>query len=250
MAIGLTGPEIYSVVNDYIGVDGGYLSDFSYRSHQEFYPYFCGLEIDPLKLPGTTRERFLHILRDCQPSDQAKILRGVLAKCPPNDDNRRRTPARAKAIEEIAVRLESGGAVRSAQPRITSEVVQRAINDAETLIATNGATSGVDRVHTALHGYLKVVLDEARISYSADPSITDLFKLMREKHLKFRSRGPRAADLDQVLKTMSAIIAALNPVRNRASVAHPNDELLEEPEAMLVINAVRTILQYIDAKLG
>jgi hypothetical protein len=49
---------------------------------------------------------------------------------------------------------------------------------------------------------------------------------------------------------MSAIIAVLNPVRNRASVAHPNDELLEEPEAMLVINAVRTILQYVNAKLG
>ena len=54
MSTGLTDPEIYSVVNDYIVVDGGYLSDFLYRSHQEFYPYFCGLEIDPLKLPGTT----------------------------------------------------------------------------------------------------------------------------------------------------------------------------------------------------
>src|ERR1035438_6381471 len=126
----LTGPEMYSVVNDYIGVDGGYLSDFSYRSHREFYPYYCGLEIDPLQLPGTTRERFLHILRNSQPPDQAKILRGVLAKCPPNDDDPRRTPARAKAIEEIALRLERGGAVRSAQPRITSEVVRRAITDA------------------------------------------------------------------------------------------------------------------------
>ena len=250
MPTGLTGPEMFSVVNDYIGVDGGYLVDFSYRSHQEFYPYYCALEIDPLKLPGTTRERFLQILRESSPSDQAKILRGVLAKCPPRVDSPRRTQARANAIEALAVRLERGGAVQSAQPQITSEVVQRAIGDAETLIAAHGATSGVDRVHTALHGYLKAVLDRATILYSADASLTELFKLLREKHPKFATRGPRAADIDQVLRGMSAIVSALNPVRNRASVAHPNDELLGEAEAALVVNAVRTILQYIDVKLG
>ncbi len=40
----------------------------------------------------------------------------------------------------------------------------------------------------------------------------------------------------------------LNPIRNSASMAHPNADLLEDPEAMLVINAARTILHYIDAK--
>ena len=33
----MTRPEIYSVVNDYIGVDQGYLRDFTYRTHREFY---------------------------------------------------------------------------------------------------------------------------------------------------------------------------------------------------------------------
>jgi len=41
---------------------------------------------------------------------------------------------------------------------------------------------------------------------------------------------------------------ALLPVRNRASVAHPNAELLGEPEARLVINVGRTLLDYLDAK--
>jgi Abortive infection C-terminus len=38
-------------------------------------------------------------------------------------------------------------------------------------------------------------------------------------------------------------------LRNNASVAHPNEALLDEPEAMLAINAARTILHYLDAKL-
>jgi hypothetical protein len=237
------------VVNDYIGVEAGYLCDFTYRSHQEFYPYYCNLDINPLEVDGTTRERFIRILEERQPHDQAKILRGVLSKCPPSGQNSRRTSERAKAIQEMAVRLERGSAVRSAQPQITSEVVQRAIKDAEALIAANGATSGVDRLHTALHGYLKAVVDKAAITSGADPSLTDLFKLLRERHPKFQSSGPRAADIDQVIRAMAAIVAVLNPVRNRASVAHPNDNLLDEPEAMLVINAVQTILHYIDARL-
>jgi Abortive infection C-terminus len=42
----------------------------------------------------------------------------------------------------------------------------------------------------------------------------------------------------------------MSPVRNMASVAHPNERLLDEPEAMLVVNACRTVLQYLDAKIG
>jgi hypothetical protein len=245
----LSGPEIYMIVNDYIGVDSGYLCDFTYRSHQEFYPYYCNLDIDPLELGGTTRERFIRILQESQPDDQAKILRGVLAKCPPSDQSSRRTSERARGIEDLAVRLERGTRVRSAQPQITSEVVRRAIRDAEALIAANGATSGVDRLHTALHGYLKAVADGAAIKSNPDPSLTDLFKLLREEHSRFRTSGARGADIDQVFKAMAAIVAVLNPVRNRASVAHPNEKLLDEPEAMLVINAVQTILHYIDARL-
>ena len=40
-----------------------------------------------------------------------------------------------------------------APPTITS-VVERALADAETLLREQGPTSAVDRVHTALHGYL------------------------------------------------------------------------------------------------
>jgi hypothetical protein len=37
-------------------------------------------------------------------------------------------------------------------------------------------------------------------------------------------------------------------LRNQASVAHPNVDLLAEPEAMLFINSVRCLLHYLNAK--
>jgi len=42
----------------------------------------------------------------------------------------------------------------------------------------------------------------------------------------------------------------MNPIRNEASVAHPNKDLLDPPEAALVSNTARTILHYLDKKLS
>jgi hypothetical protein len=245
----LTRPEVYKVVNDYIGVSGGYLGDFSYRSHAEFYPYFCDLDIDVERYrPATTREAFLRILEDVSGPDQAKILKGVLAKYPPDSSDKR--GKLAPEIRAMITRLEGAPAVGSPRPKITTDTVERAIADAETLIQKSGATSGVDRIHTALHGYLIAACDEAQIPYPKDPDLTQLIKLLRQQHPKLQNLGPRAQDITQVLRSMGAILDALNPVRNRASVAHPNPSLLEQAEAMLVVNAARTILHYLDAKLS
>jgi len=43
--------------------------------------------------------------------------------------------------------------------KIAGNTINQAINDAKTLLSTQGATSAVDRVHTVLHGYLKQVCD-------------------------------------------------------------------------------------------
>lgn len=139
-----------------------------------------------------------------------------------------------------------------AQPdlTITSAVVERALTDAQLLITANGATSGLDRVHTALHGYLKLLCNDANIKFQADAGITDLFKLIRKSHPALQYAGPRNQDIGTILNAMASIVSALDPIRNRSSVAHANELLLDEPEATLVINAVHTLLHYLHKKLG
>jgi hypothetical protein len=39
-------------------------------------------------------------------------------------------------------------------------------------------------------------------------------------------------------------------VRNNASVAHPNDDLLGRDEARLVVNVARSLLAYLDGKVA
>lgn len=134
--------------------------------------------------------------------------------------------------------------------KITSETVDRALSDAETLIRTNGASSGLDRVHTAFHGYLRAVCNDADISFVSDSAITHLFQLIRQSHPRLQIADPEAAKrMDQIHRGMARIIDALNPIRNSSSMAHPNSVLLDEPEAMLAINCVRTLLHYLDSRL-
>jgi hypothetical protein len=129
-----------------------------------------------------------------------------------------------------------------------SAVVQRALMDFETLIRANGAVSGFDRVHTALHGYLKEICREGNFTYTPDADITTLFKLVREKHPKFQG-NPTSTAPSKILRGLSQVMDAMNPVRNHNSMAHPNEDLLEEPEAMLAANATKSLLHYLNMKL-
>jgi hypothetical protein len=247
---GMSRQDIAKLINRYIGVSGGYLGDFSYRTHRDFYPEYCDLFHDTGAMPGTTRHRFETILINETPPNQAKIIRGILAKYPPDSEQlSTRTQELHDYFIGIASQLE-GNAVNSPDLEITSAVVERAIADAESLIQTNGATSSVDRVHTMLHGYLKAVCDVEEIEYSDDVSMRGLLRLLREQYPALSHLGPRAQDVERVFQSIAVIMDAMNPIRNRASVAHPNEELLDEPEAMLVINCARTLLHYLDCKLS
>ena len=154
-------------------------------------------------------------------------------------------------VRFVAVGLDtSAGTLQVQTPtlRYTSELVERALGDAEQLIRTQGATSGVDRVHTALHGYLRELASAAGLTFDQGAGITELFKLVKAQHPDFQQAQQRQPELDKILRALANIVDALNPVRNHTSLAHANDRLLEEPEAMLVVNAVRTLLHYLNAR--
>src|SRR4249919_1293779 len=105
---GLKSSEVHWVVQTYIGVNDGYLGDFSYRTHRDFYPAFCDLTIDPEGFPGkTTREKFIAILSESEPASQAAILRGVAKKFPIGSERQRSQQAH-DTLMELARRCVEG----------------------------------------------------------------------------------------------------------------------------------------------
>jgi hypothetical protein len=241
--------RIRKLVYHYIGVVGGYLGDFSYSKHTDFYTDL-GLDIDPNKVSGTTRQRFETILERSDPHTQAKILRGILDRYPVLSSPGR-TQKLHDEIEGWEKELRSGEGVVRPELQVTSEVVHRALSDADhLLLQPGGATSAVDRAHTALHGYLREICKGAGISYGQEDSLGSLLKSIRTQHPAFANMGPRPEEITQILNSFAGVLAVLNPIRNQASVAHANEALLPKAEAMLVINAVRTIMHFLDAKIS
>lgn len=130
-----------------------------------------------------------------------------------------------------------------------ASIVARALSDAKALIGHANASSAIDRVHTAFHGYLKDLcldtnLDNNNIEVNEDITTSKMFKLLRKNHPALKPVGPRSEDITRVLQAFATSIDAFSTIRNKASLAHAN-QLLDEPEATAVINAIYTIFRYI-----
>ena len=253
-SVKLSEREILVLINDYIGVDQGYLRGFSYSFHDDFYARFCNLDVDVAKgrlEHGTTRLTFAAILRVAEPTDQAKIVLGVFQYLPLNGEQ---SPIEAKRKAAHELLTSAIGRIRG-QPvvvddlAIRHETIDRAIRDADVLIREQGNTSRVDRVHTALHGYLKAMSARYNLLLPPDPDVGALFKALKTNVAALRPGVAREEDISQILGALSTIVRVLNPIRNQASMAHPNEALLDVAEAALVIDTTRTVLNYLNKKL-
>jgi hypothetical protein len=252
-AIRLSRKEIGRLVFNWIGVDGGYLGSFSYAKHDRFWLEVCDMAVGTAAFAGTTRECFEETLFQSAPRDQAAVLRAILEDYPSLDaPDPERPKFRAEKLRREVLswidRLETGTTSVEISLLTASDTVRRALDDADNLMRTSGPQSAVDRVHTAMHGYLLSLCDDAGIGYGERPTMNQLFKALRAEHVSLSDLGVRADDMARMLGSMAAILDALNPVRNNASMAHPNDALVGEAEAVLVINTVRTLLTYFEAK--
>lgn len=131
-----------------------------------------------------------------------------------------------------------------------SQVALEALTDAQALLESRGPASAVDRVHTGLHGFLKGACAAAGIEFEPDATPNQLLRSLLASHPELQDLGPRGQQVRQLIRTSASIVDAMGTLRNRASLAHPNEELLDPDEAMLVINLGRSLLRFLDAKLS
>lgn len=123
-----------------------------------------------------------------------------------------------------------------------------AIENAKTLLATHGASSAVDRMHTALHSFLRTICSNGSIKFEQEDSIGKLFAKIRESHPKFNDTDS-SSEVEFVLKSIPSTLVKLNEIRNSSSLAHSNN-LLPEPEAEFVVNLIQAVMRYLVQKLN
>jgi hypothetical protein len=133
--------------------------------------------------------------------------------------------------------------------RFKRKIVEQALADSEVLLERSGPVSAVDRVHTALHGYLRAVAESAGIEVGHKPNVSQLWGRIRQTHPMLTDQGAHTDFVVKVLRNLSGLLDALNDARNQWSLAHPSELPLLPAEAALAIDVARTILHYVDQKL-
>ena len=249
---GLSDGEILRVVNLWIGVAGGWLGDFVWRTLDEFFPLYCDLATPHLSSEGhTKRTWFIQVLKEATPREQAAILRGVLQRYPegsevPPGSQAQRTATNRQLIERLVARLDAqSDAIGPPQIASPSEAVREALEDARTLIESGRPTSSaVDRIHTALHGYLEQLCLEAGIEWESRRATPAVFlSRLREAH-------PALSDLNRtsarVLRGINLVLEGLQDARDNRSRSHPR-EALDEIEAALLLDAAHSVWRYLEA---
>ena len=115
-----------------------------------------------------------------------------------------------------------------------NETLRRAIGDASTFMAQGKYSSCIDRVHTAIHGYLRIKLDELDVTYEETDMMPKLFNLLYQKWSSLNNSDINEMML-KAIRSASATLDALNNIRNRHSLAHPNTEIIDEQEAKFIL---------------
>jgi len=243
---------ISKIVNRYIGVDQGYLgmtdsNRFTYSNHREFYPEYCDLVRDPDSIDGTTREKFIKIYLDSTPKDQSKIIKGILERFPVGEGPNTRTQTLHNSLVNESDKLEEKGLINN--PNLDSDHIFELLEDAESLIQNRKASSAIDRLHTAFHGYLRELCENENIPFNEKDDLVKLIKNIQSNHPKFNI-SIKSQEIQNIIKNLVSISDSLNPIRNQGSRAHPNKNTLDEPEAVLVVNTIRTVLNYLESKLN
>lgn len=247
---GLTNAEILMIVNGWIGGEGGYLGRFSYRTHNEFWLSNCDLYVDTNQYKGTTRQLFTETLSNATSYHQADAIEALLEEYDGARDEEQNQLSRVQLVS-IMNRLRSGSLPDSFDPGEGFVAVARAIDDVWQLTkGPGGYQSAVDRMHTALHGYLRATAGVYDLDLASQADIVACWKSLVAAHPAFANLGLRHQEIHTALKSMTSSIGTLIPIRNNASNAHPNDEILEHPEAVLVVNMTHTIALYVRSRIN
>jgi hypothetical protein len=232
-----------------LGMEGGYVLDFSNRTFAEFildstgkniydgnYEYASGSKANRLRsfwskepnhLVGKLIADLLEYSQQCSSS---------------SGDNRL-----CEECYRIAQRLQQGAPVQEIEAisPISGgrdfEVLAKSVKDA---IGRNEPESGLDRLHTFLVKYIRVLCEKRGISADRNKPLHSMFG---EYVRCMKRQGLIESEMtERILKSCISTMEAFNRVRNDQSFAHDNP-LLNYSESLLIFNHVVSVVRFIAA---
>ncbi len=127
-----------------------------------------------------------------------------------------------------------------------TQAINQSINDAKVFMREGFFSSAVDRIHTAFHAYLRDLLDVHGVAYVEGDTLQQLYSKLH-KCYETEIEPQEVADLIKTaVRSGSGIVSSISEIRNRHTVSHPNSNLIQQREALLVISMVKCIVDYLE----
>lgn len=225
-------------------MSSGYVLDFSNRTFHEFIVDVTDLDIyDPkYDYASGSKANRLRAFWTHEPDEVvAQLLRALLEVA----KEMKRDAREIEECERILERLRSSGVIQdrdAIRPNADGRDFEALATTVRKCIDNNEPEIGLDRLHTYMVRYSRVLCEREGIDTSAGKPLHNLFgELLRA----YKQRGLIESEMtERILKSTISILDAFNDVRNNRSFAHDN-ALLSYDEAQLIFANVASTVKFL-----
>lgn len=231
-----------------LGMSSGYVIDFSNRTFEEFVLESTGKEIydEKYNLNSGSKANRMRAFWDLESNFTVGKLLGDIFDEWNEFKGYNNTEVPSDECLKIVQRLKLSAPV----PDIDAVVANSEDKDFETLakavrdsIDRNEPEAGLDRLHTFLVKYFRVLCEKYEIDTNKKKP---LHGLVGEYIKKMKAVGAIESEMtERILKSSIANMEAFNHVRNNQSFAHDN-KVLKYKEAMLIFSHVTSSIRFIE----
>lgn len=236
-----------------LGMSSGYVLNFSNNSFAEFVSGSVGLDIYDSKYDykGSSKANRMRAFWEEESSYTVGQLLGDIFECwdeltaqygqtePPS-------PPPEECLR-IVRRLKESAHVPDLEvirPNTVDRDFEALAKSVRESIDRNEPEMGLDRLHTFLTRYLRVLCEKHGISTEYEKP---LHSLMGEYRKILKTEGLIQSDMtERILKCNISIMDAFNKVRNEQSYAHPN-QVLNYNESLLIFSHITSLIRFIQA---
>ena len=223
----------------------GYVLNFSNRTFEEFILDVVGCHIyapDYEGLGGSKANRLRAFWRIEPNQIVGTVINALLYVYV---DEERETDADYSACRLIAARLQHDSPVIDIDaivPNADGREFESLAKSVREAIEQNHPDTGLDRLHTFLMKYVRILCEKHGIDTSKDKPLHSLFG----EYVEFLANcGQVESDMaKRILKSTISIFEAFNRVRNDKSLAHDNTTL-GHSESILILNSVASSIRFV-----
>lgn len=228
-------------------MDGGYVLDFSNRTFQELIVDSVGKDIDDERyhFRSSSKANRLRAFWKKEPNYIVGKLTNDLAQYAETLDSNGGKSKLLTECRRIAHRLLQGAPVPEIDaitPNADGRGFETLAKSVRASIDDNEPESGLDRLHTFVVKYVRVICSKHGISTSRDKPLHSMFG----EYVKYLRNGGRLESkmTERILKSSISTLEEFNHVRNNQSFAHDN-ELLNYHESLLIFNHVAASIRFL-----